>query len=177
VRSHTETGINREAWHPLPDVNHPAALYRPAAANYGERWRAQRIIDLHPQRAIGYYSPLVPAVNSDNNDTADSTLLPPLTQVPLASFVPWNLRAQQTGAERSLARLAGGYIPLPATAAAAQPGDARVSIAERYSSFEDYLGQYEAATDTLIAEGYLLPGFKADLMGIAAENRELFVAP
>ena len=177
VRSHTETGINREAWNPLSCVNHPAALYRPAAANYGERWRAQRIIDLHPQRAIGYYSPLVPAVNSDNNDSADSTLLPPLTQVPLASFVPWNLRAQQTGAERSLARLAGGYIPLPATAAAAQPGDARVSIAERYSSFEDYLGQYEAATDTLIAEGYLLPDFKADFMGIAADNRELFVAP
>lgn len=177
VPSHTETGINREAWNPLPGVNHPSALYRPAAANYGERWPAQRIIDSHPQQATDYYRPLVPAVNSDNNDFPGSTLLTPLTQVPLATFVPWNLRAQQTGAERSLARLAGGYIPLPANRAAALPGDQRRSIAELYSSFEDYLSRYEAATDALIAEGYLLPGFKADYMAIAADNRELFASP
>ena len=178
VPSHTERGINRDAWNPLRGVNHPADLYRPAAADYGDRWAEQRIIDRHPQQALGYYGPLVPAVNLDNNDSAQSTVLPPLTQVPLATFVPWNLRAEATGAERSLARLAGGYIPLPAnTAAAVQSRDARNSIAGLYLNFEDYLEKYEAATDRLITEGYLLSGFKADFMQIAADNRDLFVAP
>jgi len=114
-------------------------------------------------------------VNTDNNDFASSTVLPPLTQVPLATFVPWNLRAASTGAEKSLARLAGGYIPFPAnTAVAVQSRDPRNSIAGLYSSFDDYLDKYEAATDGLIEEGYLLPGFKAVLMNIARGNSGVF---
>ena len=92
--------------------------------------------------------------------------------------MPWNLRAPDTGAEESLARLAGGYIPLPAnTAAAVQSRDARNSIASLYSDFEDYLAQYEAATDRLIEEGYLLKGFKAGYMAIAQDNAAVFAEP
>lgn len=175
VPSHTERGINRDAWNRLRGINHPASLYRPAAADYGDRWETQRIIDTHPQSAIGYYNPLVPAVNLDNNDSAATTVLSPLTQVPLATFVPWNLRAAATGAERSLARLAGGYIPLPAnTAVAVQSRDARNSIASLYSDFDDYRAQYEAAVDRLITEGYLLAGFKSGYMAIADGNAEIF---
>lgn len=178
VPSHTERGINRAAWNPLRGVNHPRDLYRPAAAEYGERWAVGRIIDTHPTQALGYYNPLVPAVNLDNNDSADTTVLSPLTQVPLATFVPWNLRAPATGAELSLARLSGGYIPLPAnTAAAVQSRDARNSIAGLYTDFEDYLAQYEAATDRLIDEGYLLAGFKSDYMAIARDNQGVFETP
>ncbi|MCH7815538.1 MAG: hypothetical protein IIC60_03100, partial [Proteobacteria bacterium] len=118
---------------------------------------------------------LVPAVNSDNNDLPTSTLLPPLTMVPLATFTAWNLRAPATGAERSLARLSGGYIPFPAnTAVAVQSRDFRNSIAGLYSSFEDYLVKYEAATDQLIEQGYLLPGFKDRIMRIAHANESVF---
>jgi hypothetical protein len=42
-----------------------------------------------------------------------------------------------------------------------------------YSSFSDYLTQYEAATDSLISEGYLLPGFKQDYMEIARSNASI----
>ena len=175
VPSHTERGINRDAWNALNGVNHPDGLYTPGFANYGDRWMDQRIVDSHPQTTDMYYTALVPAVNNDNNDSAKSTVLPPLAQVPLATFVPWNLRAVSTGAEKSLARLSGGYIPLPAnTAAAVQSRDPRTSVAALYSSFEDYLSKYETATDTLITEGFLLPGFKQSYMNIARSNNGVF---
>jgi hypothetical protein len=74
-----------------------------------------------------------------------------------------------------LARLSGGYIPLPANStAAAQARDPRSAISSLYSSFDDYLSQYEAATDTLISEGYLLEGFKLIYMDIAQGNGAVF---
>jgi hypothetical protein len=36
------------------------------------------------------------------------------------------------------------------------------------------LQKYEAATDQLIADGFLLPGYKIDYMEIARENLAVF---
>lgn len=175
VPSHIDGTINRDVWNSLEGINHPSAMYTVGYVDYGEQWLEQRIIDRHPLTTDKYYRPLVPAVNSDNNDLPTSTLLPPLTMVPLATFTAWNLRAPATGAERSLARLSGGYIPFPAnTAVAVQSRDFRNSIAGLYSSFEDYLVKYEAATDQLIEQGYLLPGFKDRIMRIAHANESVF---
>ncbi len=176
VPSHNANGsINRDAWNALNGINHPASLYTVGYANWGDRFLDQRIVDIHPTSTDNYYGALVPAVNTDNNNFGTSTLLPPLTAVPLATFTAWNLRAPATGAEKSLARLAGGYIPFPAnTAFAVQSRDPRNSIAALYSSFEDYLIKYEVATDKLIAEGYLLPGFKEQIMNIARNNSGIF---
>ncbi len=175
VESHQNGRINQAVWKPIEGINHPEAIYQPAYVDYGDNWRTGRIVEQHPEQADTFYKPLVPAVNSDNNDFATSTILPPLTQVPLATFVPWNLRAVDSGAPRSLARLSGGYIPLPLDAARAQlSNDFRSPIANRYDSFADYLEQYEAATDRLIDEGYLLPGFKQSYMAIAEGNRSMF---
>ena len=107
------------------------------------------------------YVALVPATDQHNNDLASATVLPPTAKVPLATFVSWNLRAPETGAENSLARLAGGYIPFAKTADdAADAGDPRSSLEALYGSFSDYLAQYEVATDALITDGFLLSGFK-----------------
>jgi hypothetical protein len=175
VPSHIEGRINSRAWNQLRGVNHPDAAYTPGFASYGDRWAEERIIDRHPVTTDMYYQALVPAVNSNNNDSERSTVLPPTTQVPLATFVPWNLRAVSTGAEKSLARLSGGYIPLPTNQAEAdQASDQRTPIASMYSSFSGYLSLYEAATDTLISEGYLLQGFKQTYMDIAHSNDFIF---
>jgi hypothetical protein len=175
VPAHIDGRINSRAWNQLSGVTQPDALYTPGFANYGDRWMTERIVDIHPLTTDMYYNALVPAVNSNNNDSAKTTVLPPLTQVPLATFVPWNLRAVSTGAEKSLARLSGGYIPLPVSMAAAeQASDSRTPIAAMYSSFSDYLRLYEAATDTLINEGYLLQGFKQTYMDIAQSNGFVF---
>lgn len=175
VPAHIDGHINNRAWNQLRGVNHPDAAYTPGFANYGDRWMDERIVDRHPLTTDMYYNALVPAVNSNNNDSGQTTVLPPLTQVPLATFVPWNLRAVSTGAEKSLARLSGGYIPLPASMAAAeQTSDPRTPVVAMYSSFSNYLSLYEAATDTLISEGYLLLGFKKAYMDIARSNGFVF---
>ncbi|MBM88696.1 MAG: hypothetical protein CMQ41_09995 [Gammaproteobacteria bacterium] len=175
VASHIEGRINRAAWNRLNGVNHPSVIYKPSHNNYGSRWVEERIIDQHPTFSGHFYNALVPAVDSDNNDLGHSTILPPATAVPVATFTSWNLRAPSTGAERSLARLAGGYIPYAKdTVTALANRDQRNSIAGLYRSYEDYLEKYEVATDKLIEEGYLLAGFKEAYMDIAHEMKSIF---
>lgn len=176
VPSHLSDGqINPDAWRPMAGINHPRKSYVIARGEYGGRFRSERIIDSHPTATDQYYGTLVPAVNSDNNDFKASTVLPPLTSVPLASFLPWNLRAPALGAETELLRLSGAYIPFSRDAqAASNRSDGRNTIDALYSSYQDYLDQYEAATDELIAEGYLLPEYKTRLMAIAEANQALF---
>jgi len=175
VPAHINGRINSRAWNRLSGVNHPEAIYTPGFASYGDRWVSDRIVDKHPMTTDMYYNALVPAVNSNNNDSGSTTVLPPLTQVPLATFVPWNLRAVSTGAEKSLARLSGGYIPLPISMAdAEQSNDPRTPLVAMYSSYSNYMTLYEAATDALINEGYLLPGFKQTYMDIARSNGFMF---
>ncbi len=176
VASHIAGGaINPKAWNTLPGINHPKAIYQVGFADYGSRWQGQGIVDQHPMASDSWYGNRVPAVNSDNNDFASSTVLPPLTAVPLATFVPWNLRALATGADTELARLSGGYIPFAANASeAVQSNDPRQVITGLYKDFAEYLVKYEAATDKLIAEGYLLPGYKDAYMTVARQNQQLF---
>ncbi len=173
VPSHLPNGeINPRAWNPLPFVNHPKDMYRVAYADYGPEWLEHRVIGHHPQSSENLYGVLVPAVDDNNNDYPQSTLLPPLTEVPLATFTPWNLRNPATGAETELARLSGGYIPF--TRSRAQSSDMRNTVDELYSSFADYLSKYEAATDRLVEQRYLLPEFKETYMEIARANRGIF---
>ena len=55
-----------------------------------------------------------------------------------------------------------------------QTGDPRGSISEMYQSFEDYFSQYEAATDHLIDQRFLLLEFKQSYMDIADYNARVF---
>lgn len=176
VASHLANGaINPEAWRPLPGYEHPKAMYQIGSTNFGEHFLESGIIDLHPMFSNDWYGAKVPKVNRDNNDLPQSTILPPLTAVPLGTFVPWNLRNPTSGAETELARLSGGYIPFAKNPAQAQANDdPRPALSKRYASAQEYLNQYEMATDEMIQQGYLLPGFKANLMNIANENAEIF---
>ena len=174
VPSHIDGEINSRAWQPLAGINHPGSMYQPQHTGYGDRWDSERIIDTHPEYSDHAYGALVPAVDADNNDLAESTVLPPLTSVPLGTFVPWNLRAPSNGAEASLARLTGGYIPFAENPAAAQQQqDPRSTLESLYRSADDYLSRYEQATDELIEQGFLLPGFKQDYMEIGRRNASL----
>jgi len=173
VPSHLPSGqINPQAWNPISGIDHPKDIYRVARADYGESWLTARIISRHPRSSSELYGVLVPAVDGNNNDFAHSTLLPPLTAVPLATFTPWNLRAPGTGAATELARLAGGYVPFQFSQS--RPEDQRATINGLYNSFEDYLARYEAATDRLIQQRYLLPEFKENYMAIARANGVYF---
>ncbi len=176
VASHLANGaINPEAWRPIPGYAHPKAMYQVGSANFGERFLDQGIIDMHPMFTNDWYVAKVPKVNRDNNDLPQSTILPPLAAVPLGSFVPWNLRNSQTGADTELARLSGGYIPFAETPAEAQANnDPRPALYKRYANAQEYLAQFENATENLIEEGYLLPGFEDTYMNVGRQNAEVF---
>lgn len=176
VDSHLAGGtINPEAWRALPGFGHPKAMYQVGSANFGERFLEKGIIDLHPMFSNQWYGAKVPKVNRDNNDMPHSTILPPLAAVPLGTFVSWNLRNPVSGAETELARLSGGYIPFATSPEQAQAnGDPRPALNKRYADAQEYLSEYEKATDSLIQQGYLLPDFKALFMNIANENTEVF---
>lgn len=175
VPSHLDDGqINPAAWHPLAGYAHPKAMYRIAYADYGPRFLSQGIVDRQPLSSAQLYGGRVPAVNADNNDSDIGSVLPPLTSVPLGTFVPWNLRNSATGADTELARLSGGYIPFARDEAHRKNQDPRPPLLSRYRNREDYLQRYERALDALITEGYLLPDFRTDMLELAQRNATVF---
>ncbi|TFH74671.1 hypothetical protein E3V39_00410 [Gammaproteobacteria bacterium LSUCC0112] len=167
--------INPAVWRIVPGINHPRTLYQVAYADFGPGFLTNGIAQLPDLNSKQKYGTRVPATGTDNNDLATDLILPPLTAVPLATFVPWNLRAVASGADTELATLSGGYLPLPLTEQAARDaGDPRPAIGSLYRDFADYLQQYESATDALIARGFLLPAFKPVLMDLAQSQQTLF---
>jgi hypothetical protein len=81
--------------------------------------------------------------------------------VPLATFTGWNLRPEGYGA-KALASVTGSYLPFAKTAAQRHAaGDPRLSLAERYRSRADYIGQIARAAQAL-AEARLLLGEDAE---------------
>jgi hypothetical protein len=100
------------------------------------------------------YPSFVPKTDVDGNDIAGLRL--PEVQVPLATYTGWALRASphdSDGCEGS-----GQYIPFPKTKAdRLASGDPRLSIEERYGTFENYASLLRNAFNGLVKSGYLLP--------------------
>lgn len=167
--------INPAVWRVIPGITHPRTLYQVAYADFGPGFLTDGIAQLPDINSKQKYATRVPATGADNNDLATDLILPPLTAVPVATFVPWNLRTVASGADTELATLSGGYLPLPLTEQAARDaGDPRPAVRSLYRDFADYLQQYESATDALIAGGFLLPAFKPVLMNMAQSQQTLF---
>lgn len=160
--SHLSDGrINPRVWRDIPGINTPHTAYQVAYIEAGHNVVTE---------CADQYVALVPATGEDNNDLSNSTLLPPMTAAPLASFVAWNLRSEASGASTELARLTGGWLALPPTQQEADAaGDPRPALETLYKDAQQYRSRYEAAADKLIEQGYLLPGFKADLMRLMPE--------
>jgi hypothetical protein len=100
------------------------------------------------------YPSFVPKTDADGNDLAGIRL--PDVQVPLATYTGWALRAapqNDDGCEAS-----GQSIPVPRTKAdRLASGDPRLSIEERYGTFETYASRLQKAIETLSRQGFLLP--------------------
>jgi hypothetical protein len=67
--------------------------------------------------------------------------------------------------------MSGSYIPFATTRAEREAsGDPRPSIAERYSSRDQYLGQVAEAAIELIDQGYLLDADLPEILQRAAKH-------
>ena len=148
---------------PLHDYNFPAipGVNRAHEANaayridFGPKWQ-EGILTLQPPKVGEAFPVLVPQVDADGNER-DGVRLPEIT-VPLATYTDWNLRDPSIGAPDQRVAFEVSDIPFPKTAEDRQKtGDPRRSIAERYTSREDYLAQYSKALDSLIQQRWVLP--------------------
>jgi hypothetical protein len=112
------------------------------------------------------YVGLIPAVDSDGNAIAGIRL--PSIQVPIATYAGWNYRAPGMGAADQLMGEAGSMYPFAPTRSQRSKGDSRLSLEERYTSRDQYLGKIALAGRQLIAERFLLAGDLADVIDRAA---------
>jgi Alpha/beta hydrolase domain len=161
---------------PLRDCALPAipGVMRPHEASAAYR------LDFGPNLAAGIlsYQPpkvgeplpvLVPQVDGDGNER-DGVRLPEIS-VPLATYTAWNLRDPSIGAPDQRVAFEASYIRLPRTADERQKtGDPRKSVAERYSSREDYMTRYKNAVDDLVRQRWILREDRAALLHRAEQE-------
>jgi len=139
----------------IPGVNKPHETSLAYHLDFGPRWK-QGIVDFQPPKVGKPFPVLVPQVDADGNDEGGVSL--PELQVPLATYTGWNLRDPSIGASDLRLSFFGSFIPFAKTATERQQsGDPRLSVAERYTSREEYMGKFEEAAMKLIHERFLLP--------------------
>ena len=160
----------------IPGVRFPAHPPRTSRLDFGPGAEAGVPSMVSP--VVGKaYRHLVSAVDEDGNELGGIRL--PDISVPLATLTGWNLRHSDMGASDEVVGmfigLLGSTIAFPATKAErGASGDPRLSIEERYSSLEDYLGRVREAARTLVEEGYLLAEDMELVREQAAQRYDVF---
>lgn len=140
----------------IPGIHPPGDLTEAFHLDFGPNWRTTRILTVQPPVVGAPFPVLVPQADADGTDRAGIHL--PEVTVPLATYTGWNLRDPATGAPEERVSFLGSCIPFAKTAAERKAsGDPRLSIAERYSSRDDYLARYQKAVDLLVRERWILP--------------------
>jgi hypothetical protein len=113
-------------------------------ADYGERW-AEGIVDEQPPRLGSTFPSLVPEVDELGNEIAGIRSIE--VRVPLATYLPWNLREGYAGGTHEMVGSIGTFVPLPATEnVKLVQADPRPSLEGLYGSRNGFLTQVRAAT-------------------------------
>ncbi|WP_425617112.1 alpha/beta hydrolase domain-containing protein [Anatilimnocola sp. NA78] len=166
---------NDSGWPGIPGVNYPQVIQQPALLDRGPLWEKERIATLEPPLAKAMYEVRVPAIGPNGNELG--TLNLPAITVPVGTYTSWNLRDSAIGAAGELLSLQGGYIPFAKTKAErlAQK-DPRPSLAELYTSYDDYEAKYLAAAQKLVDDRYLLAEDLPRLKTLCRKFQPLFGA-
>jgi hypothetical protein len=138
----------------ISGVKKPHELNVAYHLDFGPQWK-QGIIAYEPPKVGKAFTVLVPQSDADGNDLGGVRL--PELQAPLATYTGWNLRDPSIGAPDQRLSFLGSFIPLAQTAEERKKtGDPRISIAERYTSRDQYMAKYEDAAKKLIQQRFLL---------------------
>lgn len=137
----------------IPGFTAAKVLQTAYVTDFGRRW-SQGIIDNQPPLVSRVHVPRVSAVDRFGNETAGVQNVE--LQVPLATYIPWNLRGGRLNPDQ-LTNFRGTYIPLPLTdEAAALAGDPRPSIASLYTDRSYFAREVQRAARDLVRDGFLL---------------------
>jgi hypothetical protein len=118
---------------------------------------------VEPPVRLADYVMMAPQVDADGNDIDGVHSL--TLMAPLGTYTGWNTRKAAFG-EGDACDLTGSFIPFAKTAATAG-GDPRKPIAIRYPTTAAYDGTVQAAANTLVSQGFLLPGDAASAVAQA----------
>ncbi len=152
----------------VPGVEIPQRMHHGYRVDYGPGFLSERVVTIEPPKVGKAFRMFVPQVNGDGNET--SGIVFPIVQVPLASYMGWNLRSPEIGAPKELYSMRGSYLAFTKTAIdRGKTGDPRPSIEERYENREVYLERITKASRKLATEGYILP---RDIPGIVEQAVE-----
>jgi len=152
----------------IPSVNRPHEANQARRLDFGPNWR-DGLLTIQPPKVGEAFPVLVPQVDRDGNER-DGVRLPEIT-VPLATYTSWNLRDASIGAPDQRVAFEASYISFPKTELERKnSGDPRRSIAERYSSRQDYLSRYSSAVEELVKQRWILPEDKASLVSRGEEE-------
>ena len=139
----------------IPDAARPDPEALPRVPDMDLGPDADRGIVRWPASCFDYATTVVSAVDDDGNEIAGIHM--PEQQVPVATLTGWNTQRAH-GKFRPLSAMPGSRLTFARTAEErAASGDPRPSIAERYPTRDNYKQRIAAATDALIADGFILP--------------------
>ena len=145
----------REVRYPsIPGFVANRTIHNAYRVDYGDRW-AEGIVDLQPPRIMGKYPSLVSDVDEVGNEVAG--IRPVEVRVPLATFLPWNLRRGYAGGTDEMTDFVGTFFPLAATENVKMiRADPRPSLEALYGSRNAFLDQVRRSAAEMIEERLLL---------------------
>jgi len=159
----TLVSIDRLDFPDIPKVEVPDVVHEAYRTDYGARFRTDGVVSRQPPRLGRAYPSLVSRVDSLGNERAGIRTLE--TRVPLATYMPWNLRIGAARNADELTNFFGSVVPLPATPAEKRAtGDPRPAATPLYPSRDAYVEEARAAADAMIEEGVLLPADRAQVL-------------
>ncbi|RJP32395.1 MAG: hypothetical protein C4527_06055 [Candidatus Omnitrophota bacterium] len=157
----------------LPGTRFPEVIQQPGWFDYGPEFEFSGIVSIQPPVSKGVYKVLVPKTDEDGNDSAGIRL--PEIAVPIGTYTGWNLRCASAGAENELVDLAGSFIPFAKTKVEREKtGDPRLSLEERYKTFDEYVNRFQSAANQLVADRYLLIDDANKLIADCERFKEFF---
>lgn len=160
----------------VPGVEFPPYMPRTWRADYGPDFLTKGIIANEPPKLGQPYTVLVPRVDRDGNDSGGIAL--PDVAIPLGTYTGWNYQLPRLRNLDYLAGLVGSFIPFALTAEARKSsGDARLSIAERYSGRDDYIGKVRAAVQALVSRRLLRAEDLNAIVGQSAARWDYLTVP
>ncbi len=165
----------KAGWPVIPGVRFPPPALVTYRLDFGPRFR-EGIVDFEPPHIGKPYAVLVPAVDADGNARAGIRM--PAIEAPIATYSGWNYRPKAAGAEDQFSGEAGSIFPFARTKAERPAsGDSRLSIEERYSSREQYVGRAALAAARLVNDRYMLAEDVRDSIDFAAHQWDWAVSP
>jgi hypothetical protein len=135
----------------IPGVHPPSAPTPVMRLDFGPEWT--RGVAIEPPRVGPPYTVLVPQVDSLGNESSGIRSIELL--VPLATYLPWQLRSAPP--RDRMVSFRGMFVPLPPTEEErARRRDPRPSVERLYGSRDVFLARVDEATRTLVERRFLL---------------------